>query len=270
LTFDKNGDPEFVAPADIESLEAMQRANTAMASGRLTERKLRQQYRINGPERYARENLCVWDPSTVLMSSKAKIDPHWWRECRTVGEIGGQVVVALATTFDLDRSAMVVCGREGDGRRRVEVVQHDDGSHWLEIALLDVLDAQRVAKVVFDASGPSKALRPMLERVIAEHNARAGEEVELVALSMGKYQAACAAFVADVKAVEVTHDGDARLTNLAVAVPARMIGDGWMWDGRVGDITPLNAATCAAAVADSLPELEPEESPAFVSFVLGG
>jgi hypothetical protein len=165
---------------------------------------------------------------------------------------------------------MVVCGREGDGRRRVEVVQHDDGSHWLEIALLDVLDAQRVAKVVFDASGPSKALRPMLERIIAEHNARTGEEVELVALSMSKYQAACAAFVADVKAVEITHDGDARLTNLAVAVPARRIGDGWMWDGRVGDVTPLNAATCAAAVADSLPELEPEEAPAFVSFVLGG
>lgn len=272
LWFDEDGEAEFVAPEDVESIEAMRLANTAMASGRLTERKLRQQYRINGPERYARENLCVWDPPSALISSKAKIDPHWWRSCSDRdGSIGGRVVVAVATTFDLDRSAVVVCGRQADARRRVEVVQHDDGSHWVELALLDLLDVQQVAAVAFDASGPSKAFRPMLDRVIAEYNAKAGEDVAIEALSQGRYKAACSAIVADAKAVALAHDSDPRLSNLAVQVPARKIGtEGWIWDGRVGDITPLNAATCALAVADSLPELEPEEAPAFVSFVLGG
>ena len=183
----------------------------------------------------------------------------------------GKVVVAVATTFDLDRSAVVVCGRQRDARRRVEVVQHDDGSHWVELALLDLLDVQKVAAVAFDASGPSKAFRPMLDRVIAEHNARTGADVEIEALSQGRYKAACAAIVADAKETAIAHDADPRLSNLAVQVPARKIGtEGWIWDGRVGDITPLNAATCALSVADSLPELEQEAPPAFVSFVLGG
>lgn len=257
LTFDENGEPEFSAPETVSDPKVMAVANTAMASGRLTERKLLQQLRINGPERFARENLCVWDSPVALLSSKAKVDPHWWRECADrKADISGQVVVAVATTFDLDFSAVNVCGRQADGRRHVEVVQHDGGSHWVELALLDVLAAQTVKVVTFDASGPSKAFRPMLERVVAEHNASTGEDVQLEPLSLGRYKAACAAWVADVKSVSISHSGDARLGNLAVSVPGRKLGeDGWIWDNRVGDITPLNAGTCAAAVAEALPEI---------------
>jgi hypothetical protein len=255
LAFDVNGEPEFIAPEDVTDPEVMRLANTAMSSGRLTERKLLQQYRINGAEKFARENLCVWDPPSAMMAGRAKIDPHWWRECADrKAEILGQVAVAVATTFDLDSSAVDVCGRQADGRRHVEVVQHDAGSHWVELALLDVLAQQQVAVVAFDSSGPSKALRPMLERVIAEHNQTTGEDVQLDPLSLGRYKAACAAWVADIKATSITHAGDNRLGNLAVQVPGRRLGDdGWIWDNRVGDVTPLTAATCAAAVADSLP-----------------
>lgn len=261
LEFDENGEPEFVAPADPADVKNWWQANTALQSGRLTEQKLGQQFRINGPERFARENLCVWDPPSSLLFGKAKIDPHWWRQCADrAGQIAGQVVVGVATTFELSASALVVCGRQVDGRRRVEVVQHDDGSHWVEIALADVLESQRVASVTFDAAGPAKSLRPMLERVVAEHNANTRQDVKLVPLSMGRYQAACASFVADVKAVKVAHRGDVVLTNLAVSAAARKVGDGWLWEGRTGDVTPLSAATCAAAVADSLPEVQQQRS----------
>ena len=119
----------------------------------------------------------------------------------------------------------------------------------------DVRAQQQVAVVAFDSSGPSKALRPMLERVIADHNRATDEDVQLDPLSLGRYKAACAAWVADIKATSITHAGDNRLGNLAVQVPGRRLGDdGWIWDNRVGDVTPLTAATCAAAVADSLPE----------------
>lgn len=261
LEWDQDGNPVFVAPKDPTNRKCWRIANTAMASGRLTEAKLAQQLRINGPDRYARENLCVWDPAAAMISGKAKIDPHWWRSCADrKGEIVGQVVVGVDTTYDLDRSALDVCGRQADGRRRIEVVQHDDGTHWIEIALLDVLEAQRVMAVGFDASGPGKSLRPMLERVVAEHNSASGDEVKVVALSLGRYQAACAQFVADAKATAIAHGSDPRLTNLVISVPERKIGDGWLWDRRVGDIGPLAAGTCAAAVADSLPEVKQRRS----------
>lgn len=261
LDWDDDGNPEFVAPEDPRDPKVWIRANTAVQSGRLTTEKLGQQLRINGPEKFARENLCVWDPAASMIAGKAKIDPHWWRACADkTGDVAGQIVVGVDTTYDLDRSALDVCGRQVDGRRRLVVVQHDDGSHWIEIALLDVLEAQQVMAVTFDASGPAKSLRPMLERVIAEHNRSTGEDVKLAPLPLGRYQAACSSLVADVKATKIAHAGDVRLTNLAVSVPARKVGEGWLWDRRVGDIGPWAAATCAAAVADSLPVIEERRS----------
>lgn len=223
----------------------------------ITERNLEVDYESAQGDKagFARESLNIWDPPDVGGAAQPRIDPHWWRECTDrAGEIVGRVVVAVDTTYDLDRSVLDVCGRQRDGRRRVEVVQHDAGSHWLEVALADVLDAQSVETVTFDSSGPAKSLRPMVERVVENHNNATGDDVKILPLPLGRYQAACAAFVADVKAAKLVHGGDSRLTNLAISVPERSVGEGWLWDRRVGDVGPLTAATCAAAVADSLPE----------------
>lgn len=255
LERNEHGELEFVAPADPLDERVWEATVTALASGRQSVGKLRQLLALLGPEKFAREALCIWDPSTSLAAGKAKVDPHWWRKCADrSSSIVGQVVVAMDTTYDLDRSAMWVCGRQPDARRRLEAVQHDTGSHWLELALMDVLDQQQVMAVTFDASGPAKSLRPMVERVVANHNHETGDDVKIQPLPLGRYQAACAAFVADVKATKITHDGDNRLTNLAISVPERKVGEAWLWDRRVGDVGPLVAATCAAAVADSLPE----------------
>ena len=216
----------------------------------------REELKNLGPDLFAREHLCVWDPPHMMSANKAKIDPHEWRMCAdTGGRISGRVVVAVDTTFDLDRSALVVAGRGASGRRVVEVAQHDGGSHWVEVALPDVLQRGQVAAVTFDATGPTKALRPMLERLIAEYNEQLPESrrVKLAPLTMSRYQAACASFVADVSAGMIGHRSDIRLTNPAVSVPARRVGEGWVWDRRSGDICTLVAATCAASVADGLP-----------------
>lgn len=256
IEVDEDGEPVFIAPEDVTNPKVWATAVTALKSGRITVAKLQQQLRINGPDVFARENLCIWDPPTGLLSGKAKIDPHEWRKCADLGgKITGRVVVGVDTTFDLDRSAIVVVGRAASGRRLAEVVQHDDGSHWVEVALLDVFEHNHVATLTFDATGPAKALRPMLERIVADHNKGRSEDrkIKLEPLTMGRYQAGCASFVADVAATAIGHRSDVRLTNLAVSVPARKVGEGWLWDRRGGDIGPLAAATCAAAVAEALP-----------------
>ena len=256
IEVDEDGEPVFIAPEDVTNPKVWLTAVTALKSGRITVAKLQQQLRINGPDVFARENLCIWDPPTGLLSGKAKIDPHEWRKCADLGsKIMGRIVVAVDTTYDLDRSALGVVGRNAAGRRIAEIVQHDDGSHWLEVALLDVFERNQVTAVTWDASGPAKALRPMLERIVAEHNKHLPDDrkIKLEPLTMGRYQASCAAFVADVTAATIGHRSDTRLTNLAVSVPARKVGEGWVWDRRGGDIGPLVVATCAASVAEGLP-----------------
>lgn len=216
----------------------------------------REELKNLGPDLFAREHLCVWDPPHMSTANKAKIDPHEWRKCADLGnKITGRVVVGVDTTYDLDRSALAIVGRNTSGRRVAEIVQHDDGSHWLEVALLDVIEHNEVSAVTFDATGPAKALRPMLERILAEHNKHQSDDrkIKLESLTMSRYQASCAAFVSDVAATTIGHRSDTRLTNLAVSVPARKSGEGWFWDRRSGDIGPLVAVTCAAAIAEALP-----------------
>lgn len=213
---------------------------------------LEEEFRNLGPELFAQEHLCVWAPPASVVAIKAKIDPHWWRNCASLSTIAPPVVVGIDSGYDLTRSAVVVAGRQADTRRRVEVVQADNGAHWVELALLDVLEANTVAAVALDASGPARGLLPMVERVISDYNARQRADVDVVKLSTARYKAACDAFVSAARDEQLAHGSDPRLSNLAVSVPGRKIGDGWVWDRRGGDITPLVAATVALDAAESI------------------
>lgn len=273
LQLNDEGEVEQIQPDDLSDRRLWQIANPGYEIT-ISERNLATDFEAAQGDKagFGRESLNIWDPPDSGAAAKPKIDPHWWRSCADrKGEVAGQVVVAVDTTFDLDRSALIVVGRQDDARRRIEVVQQDQGSHWLEIALLDVLEAQRVMAITFDASGPAKSLRPMIERVVAEHNAAHPEDddVKIAALPLGRYQAACAQLVADAKVAAIAHDGNTSLAGLATTTPERKIGDGWIWDRRVGDICLLVASTCGSAVADSLPEIE-KSTPVRISMVIGG
>lgn len=74
---------------------------------------------------------------------------------------------------------------------------------------------------------------------------------------MGRYVAACQAFVSGVKDGSVWHLGDLETTNQVGAAGAKAYGDGWLWTGRSGDdVSALRAATVAAWVADLCPVTE--------------
>lgn len=230
-------------------------ANPAVAAGRISVEFLRSQLTLLGPERFAREHLGIWDAPKVGGSTGAKIDPHTWRQCADpAGQVVGPVVVAVDTGYNLERSAVAVAGRRADGLRQVEIVQADAGSHWAELALLDIMAGHEVAGVAFDGAGPAEAFAPMLDRITANTDAK------LHRLSAAKYRAACAAFVADVDAGTIRHLGDPTLGNVAVSARERRYGDGWCWHRAGGDISPLVAATVALAAADGLAEPVAESS----------
>jgi hypothetical protein len=196
---------------------------------------------------FAREHLGVWDPLPVR-AGEAKIDAEKWRAAADVGKpITGQVALAVDCGFDLAAAAIAVCGRRADGVRLVEVIESAAGVAWLGSKIETVLTTNSdITLVAVDASGPARALVPMLERVTAEH------DVKLKKLSAVEYAASCATFEAAVPD-QIRHLGDSRLTTPALSTSTRKLGEGWIWDRRHGDISALAAATVAFGLADGLP-----------------
>ena len=116
----------------------------------------------------------------------------------------------------------------------------------METRLRVLLESQPVAAVAVDTSGPMLSLVPLLERVCE------AAKVDLVRLSSSKVRAACAGFDAEVRAGQVRHLGDVGLSSVALAAKDRRIGDGWAWERRNHDVSPLVAVTVAAAVLDGV------------------
>lgn len=248
VSLNEEDEIESLSP-DPEDRDNWYLANPALEAGRISEGFLAEQLKTLGPDLFAREHLCVWDPLPSI-SAESKIDDAAWRSAVDVSsEITGPVVATVDTGFDQSQSALSVCGRNRDGIRQVEVIEALDGTAWIETRLAAALDRNAdITTLAVDASGPAKALVPMLERVAVERG------MKLVKMTGGAYAAGCASFVAAIPD-HLVHRGDARLTNQALNTGARKYGseDAWMWDRRGGDITALVSSTVAFAVADGLP-----------------
>ena len=255
-----DGRPVFVAPfsasdPEVEGSEllvkAMLAANPAMhaSPARITETKLRQQLKLNGLAKFARENLGVWDPPPVERSAgAAKLDAEAWAGvCLDQrSSMVGRLVLGVDADEGLSQVSIGAAGRRRDGLKHVELVEVAAGSIWLETRLRVLLESQPVAAVAVDTSGPMLSLVPLLERVCE------AAKVDLVRLSSSKVRAACAGFDAEVRAGQVRHLGDVGLSSVALAAKDRRIGDGWAWERRNHDVSPLVAVTVAAAVLDGV------------------
>ena len=251
LSIDQDGMIESTSP-DARDVAAWRRANPGMRSGRITEAWLWEELRLLKDEKHLREHLCIWDPRKRITQIKPKIDPHWWRNIKGNEPFASQVIVGVDTTHDLDLSAVVLAGRQAGGTKQLQVVQQDAGTHWVELALLDIFANNDVHSVVIDATGPARSIRRMLERVCGEARNKRGEPIKLEPLPQNAYEGACRAFVSDVQNAKVFQPDDPRLSNIAVATPARKLAEGWVWDRRVGGAPILVAATVANFAADAL------------------
>lgn len=248
ISINADGEVESISP-DSEDRDEWYRCNPALEVGRIDEDFMVAQMHLLGPEAFAREHLCVWDPLPTI-GLESKINEADWRGALQVGsQITGPVVLTVDTDFTQSYSAMAVVGRNRDGIRQGEIVEALEGIAWIETSLVARLDRNSdITDIAVDASGPGKALVPMLERIATERG------LKLHKLTAGAYAAGCASIVAAMPE-HFVHLGDARLTNQALSTGARKYGseDAWMWDRRGGDITCLVAVTVGFAVADGLP-----------------
>ena len=247
-----NGDEIDIVRPDPEDRDAWARANPAYPH-RITPEFLEDQLRVLGPEKFSREHLGVWDPlPQAVGASGSKIAADdWAATVDEAAEIRNGLVLAVACDWELGAAAVAAAGHTGDGRRLVEVVETGAGTEWLEAALTRLVAKHRPGFVAFDGAGPSRALRPAVERVC-----ESAGRTQAKMISGADYAAGCDAFVSAVSGRNVTHLGTADLSTAVLRANVRQYGsDRWVWDlnGDV-DVTPLAAVTVADWVASSQPE----------------
>ena len=226
---------------DSKSPDVLDRGAWALANPGMnrwvTEEALADLFDELGPELFARECLCIWEPDAA--SGTTVFPAGAWGKVQREDD-PPQGAVALGVDVNPDRTWGSIVAADADGR--VELVQRDGGTGWI-VPRVAELQKRWKATVAVDSSGPARSIVPDLE---AE-----GVAFEKVTDMPG----ACAYFrdaVADGRlSVHRNADLDAAVTGAV----CRVFGDVWRWDRRSPsvDISPLVAATVAVWAAKSLP-----------------
>lgn len=228
-------------------------ANPAIGR-RITVETIRAERQSLPPEEFARERMGWWDDPDALGRA---FTAEAWARCRdsrtdpatglAVSQILGVPSVALDVEPDHGRASLVVAGPREDGRRQLEVVDHDRerpgvrlrGTGWVVARTKQLLQSCGAPGVRLDPSAAAGALiQPLRD---------AG--VTVIEVSPREYTQACGAiFDAVMEHDTVRHLGQPDLDAAVAAARPKPVGDSaWKWARRdvSEDITPLVAATLA-------------------------
>jgi hypothetical protein len=232
ITLDADGRVLSTRP-DVWDRKAWRDANPAYPR-RIEPEFLEEQLRTLGPELFAREHLGVWDPD-LGPGGPSVFPPGVW-EAVNHAEVAQPTEVTFSLDVNPERTAAAI-GVAGAGGA-CGLVDRRPGVGWAVDEVVAVA-GRHGARVAVVSNSPAGALIAELER--------AGATV--VALPLGDYRDACGAFfdaVTERRVVVQRHpDLDAAVT---VALK-KSAGDGFVWDRRAGDVSPLVALTIAYAVA---------------------
>jgi hypothetical protein len=203
---------------------------------RISDESLMTLYGELGPELFARECLCVWDPD---LSAGAGVFPAdvWQRIVDAeMGRPDRGPVFGLEANHDRSSASIVVVDADGRG----ELVEHRDGLGWVVERVVD-LCARHDAPVAVDPAGPAAVFIPDLEAA----------EVKVFEVGGREMQQACAAVYDDVADRKVRVAPSAALDAAAASAVQRTSGDAWVWARRdmAADVSPLVAWTLANWVA---------------------
>lgn len=114
---------------DVADPETWSRANPAYPS-RISHDFLLDQLETLGPELFAREHLCVWDPEPG--TSETAINPDTWKLLADPdAERGSEQVFAVATAPDHSWSAIAVAWRRRDGHAHVVLADYKPTTAWV-------------------------------------------------------------------------------------------------------------------------------------------
>jgi hypothetical protein len=136
LTVDADG-RLVTSVGDIADPDTWRRANPAYPS-RISHDFLLDQLETLGPELFAREHLCVWDPEAGADGSAFDSD-HWASLADPSAERGSSPSFGVAVAPDRSWSAIAVAWKRPDGLKHVMVSDYQPGASWLEERAQDLL-----------------------------------------------------------------------------------------------------------------------------------
>lgn len=216
--------------------EAWAIANPALGI-RLSEEVIGDELRAVDRRTFAVERLGVGDWPDTEGTGDAIIPAELWD---AIHDPDG--VVADPVSFAIDVSperatSIAVCGKNQDGNRQVEIVDHRAGTGWVVDRIVALDEKHSPTLVVCDGYGPAGSLVPALTE--------AG--VKVTTLNSVEHGQACGLFIDAVQQETVRHLGSLELRNAVKGAAARALGDAWAFSRKNSavDISPLVAATFA-------------------------
>lgn len=227
------------APVDVTDRAMWLAVNPGVASGRGQGMDfLEEQFRRLGPESFAREHLCVWDPPPAAELNSA-LRASWLDCTDPTSTAAGSVAFAVDVTPDRDRASITAVGRRADGKLHGELIANEAGTAWVVPWLTERVAKWSPLAVGLDPAGPAGSLLEALEKAC----------VEVTTITTREAGQACGALYDDIIDGALRHRGDPALTAAVGAARTRKLGDSWVWARRgTADLSPLVALTVARFV----------------------
>lgn len=217
-------------PVDVLDRDAWARAHPAYNHpGRVADEGMLTMYHELGPELFAREGLCIWDPEPG--DSFSVIPSDAWHACL---EQSHKPSGRLAYALDCGESGEWTSVAASDGTH-VEIVANKPGTAWVVPACVEK-KAVFGAIVIDPASHAGSLIVPLEQAGVTVRQVKGRD-----------YQQACAGFLDGVTGVQVRHIGQPELDTACAGAGRRSVSDAWVWSRRTStvDIAPLVAVTLA-------------------------
>jgi hypothetical protein len=227
-------------PEDLLSEDVLS-THPGYANGRVTHEVMVTMFNALGPELFAREILCVWEPEPG--DESGPIDLRLWGMPADSGglvdegsRIAGRHCFALDVAHDRSWSAFGVAGRRDDGRIHVEVMRTEKKTGWVVEAARGLYEARR-QPIRVQKGSPAASFTDELRE--------AG--VEVIEVSVAEHAEAVGRFLDAVENDGLRHLRQPSLFGALKVATLRSSGDASVWARRTSkaDISPLVAVTLA-------------------------
>lgn len=178
---------------------------------------------------------------------------------------GGEVLaLAIDVNPKRDYASISAVGEGPDGLRRIVVLEHGPGTHWVVKRAVELQASMKPVAWALDDKSPAGTLIQPLERAGIKRQSKEPRRGELWIPSLAELTASCGQFADGVRQADVVHLGQPELAAAIVGARTRPIGDGaWAWGRKLGapDITPLVSATLALAAYERFKHLGVDYDP---------
>lgn len=220
---------------DVLDREAWAAANAAYGH-RISDEALFSLYEEMGPDLFARECLCMWDPEPGEVGQV--IPAVAWKACEDP-KSGPRGRLAYSVDVSPDRAwaSIAVAADSARGGMHIELVDRRAGVSWLPERMAEI-QARWGGKVAIATGSPAWSL---------EEDLRAAK-IDLLPVGGGEHAQACGDFYDAVVDRQLHHIGQGELDSAVAGADRKYYSaDAWLWARRTSlvDISPLVAVTLA-------------------------